>query len=93
MFSIIVDGQVKGLCEKPNYVKKKNNIWINGNINDYEAIAIGGVAYENAIAKEENSGEYLFQANNQIAENIISIEDIQDALVELADLIVSKGEE
>jgi len=87
MFLILVDGQAKGLCDKPNYVKRKNGIWIDGTENDHEAIAIGGTAYEGAVAKVADSGEYVFNLNEQTVENTSSISDVQDALMELADII------
>ena len=87
MVLILVDGVAKGLCDKPNYVKKKNDIWIDGTKEEHDAIAIGGVAYESAIVKEIDSGEFVFDINSKTSQNVKDVSDIQDALVELADMI------
>lgn len=90
MYLIIADGVAKGLCEKPRYVKLKNDIWIECSENDFEAVAIGGVAYQNAIVREIDSGEYVFDIDNKTIKNIKDVSDIQDALVELAELLTSE---
>lgn len=87
MFLILVNGEAKGLCDTPNYVKNKEGIWIDGKENDYDAIAIGGEAYRDAVIKEVDSGEYVFDINGKIYQSIKDVSDIQDALVELADII------
>lgn len=87
MYSVIFNGEVKGMCDYPNYVKKVNNIWINCTKDDHEAIAIGGVAYPGAIAKKNDSGEVVFGQGVQLddASNRISTND--DALMELAEMV------
>lgn len=64
MYIIVAKDGIKGICDYPNYVKKKNNIWINGTKDDHEAIAIGGVAYEGAFAKEQDGGELIVNLQN-----------------------------
>lgn len=90
MYSIISNGEVKGMCDYPNYIKKVDDIWINCTEDDHEAIAIGGVAYPGAIAKKNDSGEVVFGQGVQLddASNRISTND--DALIELAEMIADQ---
>lgn len=73
MYQVINEGRVVGYCDEPVYVKKKDGVWINCNPEGAEAIAIGGVAIEGAIANEIGTEVYV---GDRIAE-------IEDALCEL----------
>lgn len=75
MYVIIAEDGIKGICDYPNYVKKKNNVWINGTKDDHEAIAIGGVAYEGAFAKEQDTGEFIVNLQNTDKKIYIELTD------------------
>ena len=87
MYSIIIDGQVRGLVDYPNYVKQKQGVWIKGTEKNHEAIAFKSVAYPGAFAKKLDGGELLFDEGIRIDEANDRIDSNDDALMEIAEIV------
>ncbi len=92
MFSVVFNGEVKGLCDEPNYVKQKDGIWINCNKSDHEAIAIGGVAYEGAIVKQHDGGDVVFGQGIALDEAAGRIELNASGIDGLAEIVEIQNE-
>lgn len=81
MYVIVSNGEVVGLCDEPNYIRKKDGIWIEARADEAEAIAIGGNAYElenGAFAKKIDGGTYTFNESRTSAAKIDYIAMMSD---------------
>ncbi len=85
MYRIFADGHSLGICEKPNYVKRKNNLWIQCKKEDAEAISVNGVAYQDAIVSEVDGGEFLYNLFKDLTKNLTTTDDLQDAICQLSE--------
>ena len=92
MYYIIIDGEVKGMVDYPNYVKQKEGIWINATEKDHEAIAFQSVAYPDALAKKIDGAEIVFAQGVKLDEANERIESNDDALMEIAEYIESNDD-
>lgn len=96
MYTILKDGELMGFCDKPHYVriKEESSSWIEATEKDAEAIAINGILYnlvgKNTIAdapkvvvKSTDTAEYIFSNRTKIAENN-EAHDVAIAALEVA---------
>lgn len=82
MYEIVIDGRVAALCEKPLFVKVKeeSGAYVEAARDEAIGIAVNGVVYNidgredipdmpQAIVKEGNALEYIFNNGVKITEN------------------------
>lgn len=96
MYHIIIDGEIKGFCETPRYIKIKpeTGVYIEAKLEDAIGVAFGGVAYNlfghdeipdtsQAIVKEIDGAEVVFSDNAKITAQGENIFEVESALCEL----------
>lgn len=82
MYEIIINGRVVALCDKPHYVKIKEDsgAYVEASHEEAIGIAVNGVVYNidgrndipnmpQAIVKESSVSEYIFRQSVEISEN------------------------
>ena len=87
MYLIIHNGDTKGLCDKPRYVRFNNGVLIQCEQDKASHVAIGGNAYALAetIIKETDSAEYAFNQGKLLDETTQNAVDAQDAICILSE--------
>lgn len=96
MYRIIINGEIKGCCDKPRYIKIKpeTGVYINATLDDAVGVAFGGVAYNLlnhneipntpiAIVSETDASEYIFNDSLKITDCGENIFEVESALCEL----------
>lgn len=85
MFAII-SGGLKGFCDKPRYVKLKNDIYIECGKEDASHVAIGGVAYDlnETFVKPVDGGEIAFRDGVRLENAESDINDLDAMVVDMA---------
>lgn len=95
MYHVIIDGEIKGFCEKPRYIKIKpeTGVYIEAKFEDAIGVAFGGVVYNllgrneipnapQAIIKEIDGAEIVFNDKIKITEHDENIFEIETVLCE-----------
>lgn len=96
MYQIIINGEIKGFCEKPRWIKIKpeTGVYIEVKFEDAIGVAFGGVVYNlfgrneildtpQAIVKEIDGAEVVFSDNAKITKQGENIFEVESALCEL----------
>lgn len=83
MFFIINNGELKGMCDKPRYVKSNKGIYIECTKEEAECVAIGGTAYDlsETIVSESDSAEYAFRESKKLDNASANIDDLQELVI------------
>lgn len=102
MYQIIINGEIKGFCETPHYIKVKSEtgVYIESKLEDAIGVAFGGVAYNlfghneipdtpQAIVKEIDGAEIVFNDKIKIAEQGENIFEVESVLCEF-DMTLNK---
>lgn len=92
MFSVVRNGEVIGLCDKPRYVKSRNGVYVEALELCATHVAIGGTAYPltEAHVVKVDGGEYAFKESARLDETRESVGDTQDAVCEASADIESR---
>ena len=82
MFLIINNGELKGFCEKPRYVKNKNGVFVECEKEEAEKVALKGIGYDlsETIVRETDSAEFAFDESIKLSSVNDELTDSEDAL-------------
>jgi hypothetical protein len=99
MYEIISVGNLVALCEKPRFVKRnESGIYVEAQPEDAVGISVAGTLYNleggnaipdapEAIVREGDASEYIFQNKAKIAQNAestsVAIIGVEDAMCEM----------
>lgn len=85
MYRIFADGRTLEICENPTYIKQKGDLWVTCDKDEAGAISVNGIPYTDAVAAEVDGGRLLYNLFKDLAENMVTTNDLQDALCELSE--------
>lgn len=92
MYAIINNGEIKGFCDTPRYIRSKNGIYVNTRKDNAEGVAIGGEAYrlENTLIKEVDGSEVVFSESVKLKD---AEDNIRTTEQEITDLEIESMEQ
>ena len=88
MFIVINNGDIKGFCDQPRYVRDKNGCFVQCEKDEATHVAIGGVAYDlsnNTFVREADGSDVTFRESVKLENVNVGLSDSEDALCMLSE--------